>query len=85
MEEQQAQACFRMTKDSPLGPGESGKEVVKRLSSPAQQWSDCVVAVRGGGKDTVVMSCSEGLPFSLCGLCQLHTEAHRLIGLHRRS
>lgn len=39
VEEQQAQACFRMTKDSPWprGPGESGKEVVKRLSSPAQQ------------------------------------------------
>lgn len=66
-----------MTKDSPWppGPGESGKEVVKRLSSPAQQWSDCVVEVRGGGKDTVVMSCSEGLSLSLCGLHQLHTKA----------
>lgn len=43
-----------MTKDLPWpsGRGESGKEVVKRLSSPAQQSSDCAVTERGGGRDS---------------------------------
>lgn len=82
VEEQQAWACFRMTKDSPWtpGPGESGEGSCQEalLTCSAVVWLCCSRVRRRQRYSSDV--CSEGLS----RLCQLFTKAQNLIGLYGR-